>query len=119
MRIILIFISEKRASASFVSWFLFPENNDSPKVTSPQAANSESNDGRFYRNFAVTPLSNGLNPGVASLHCNVDLAARDFSFSSRGAVVPQKGNATCSPPSWLTLTVAIHGKRTLWYPGMV
>ena len=32
----LFFISEKRASASFVSWFLFPENNDPPKVTSPK-----------------------------------------------------------------------------------
>ena len=58
MHIIFFFISEKRASDSFVSWFLSPENNDSPNVTSPKAAKaanqSESNKGRYYRNFTVS-----------------------------------------------------------------
>ena len=33
--------------------FLFPESNDPPKVTTPKAANSESNEGRYYRNSTV------------------------------------------------------------------
>ena len=39
--------------------FLFPESNDPPKITTPQklrppkAANSESNEGRYYQNSTV------------------------------------------------------------------
>ena len=29
------------------------ESNDTPKVTSPKVANSESNEGRYYGNFTV------------------------------------------------------------------
>ena len=40
--------------------FLFPESNDPPKITTPlklrppKAANSESNEGRYYRNSTVS-----------------------------------------------------------------
>ena len=44
--------------------FLFPESNDPPKITTPplklrppKAVNSESNEGRYYRNSTVTLLS--------------------------------------------------------------
>ena len=39
--------------------FLFPESNDPPNITTPlklrppKAANSESNEGRYYRNSTV------------------------------------------------------------------
>ena len=50
---------KKLAPALFVNDFLFSESNNLPKVTTsrkkrpPKAANSESNEGRYYRNSTV------------------------------------------------------------------
>lgn len=49
---LFIFISGK-SYADFVLWFLVPKNNDPRKYRSPKAAYSESNKGRYYRNFMV------------------------------------------------------------------
>ena len=47
---LFIFYFGKKARASFIcKRFLFPESNDPP----PEAANSESNEGRYYRNSTV------------------------------------------------------------------
>ena len=60
------FRKKKRASASFVSWFSFPENNDPQKVgtprkkRAPKATNSESSKGRYYRNLTVLVQSKSL-----------------------------------------------------------
>ena len=44
---------KKTHASSICKRFLFPESNEPPKVTTPKAANSESNEGRYYRNSAV------------------------------------------------------------------
>ena len=51
---------EKKTHASAIcKRFLFPKSNDPPKITTPlkllppKAANSESNEGRYYRNSTV------------------------------------------------------------------
>ena len=50
------FIQKARAS-SICKRFLFPESNDPPKVATPKGCyNSESNEGRYYRNSRVVPV---------------------------------------------------------------
>ena len=51
---LFIFYFGKKARASSIrKQFVFPESNDPPKVATPKAANSESNEGRYYRNSTV------------------------------------------------------------------
>ena len=55
----LKFRKKKTQASSICKRFLFPEGNDPPKVTTPlklrppKDANSESNEGRYYRNSTV------------------------------------------------------------------
>ena len=61
---VVYFSFRKRASTSLVLWFFVPENNDTPRVTTPQnirapkAANSKSNQGRYHGNFPVFSFVN-------------------------------------------------------------
>ena len=50
-----LFRKKKARASSVCKRFLFPESNDPPKVVTPtlKAANSESNEGRYYRNSTV------------------------------------------------------------------
>ena len=55
----ILYFGKKARASSICKRFVFPETSDPPKVTTPlkerplKAANSESNEGRYYRNSTV------------------------------------------------------------------
>ena len=61
--------------------FLFPESNDPPKITTPlklrppKAANSESNEGRYYRNSTVFDKFSLI---VLNSHFNIESYIREL-----------------------------------------
>ena len=67
----LNFGKKKNHASGICKRFLFPESNDPPKITTPlklrppKAANSESNEGRYYRNSTVFTSEQLGKNGVA------------------------------------------------------
>ena len=81
---LFIFYFGKKARASFIcKRFLFPESNDPP----PKAANSESNEGRYYRNSTVRQDAKILAlRGVRRVSLALDFKNRNFELRGTGLV---------------------------------